>query len=49
MLSQQNEKSSQLYSTKSWIRGLAITVGMEEVCYQRQWLKKSQEIHLKVY
>ena len=49
MVSEQNEKSTQLYSTKSWIRSLAITGGMGEVCYQRQQLQQSQEVHIKVY
>ena len=41
MVSLQNEKSTQVYSRKSWIRSLAITARMGEVDYQGQQLQKS--------
>ena len=47
MVSQKNEKSTQLYSTKSWIRSLAITVGVGKVCYKREQSQKSQQVHLR--
>ena len=48
MISQQNEKSTQVYSRKSCIRSLVITAQMGEVGYQGQLLQKSQ-VYIKVY
>ena len=41
MEKQQNDKSTQVYSRKLWIRSLVVTATMGKVCKKGQWLQKS--------
>ena len=48
-IKQQNNKHTQEYQVKIWIRSLTTIVPMGEKCYKGQQLQESQDIYPQVY
>ena len=46
---QENEKSTQIYKGKIWIRSLRITATMGKECFKGLQVHKQQQIHIKMH